>query len=178
METLDNLKMTMDNPPVRGFHTRYNPAPHPGFQTEGPSKTDQSFATDSDINNLVRRFVKNGGNLYDPATLLNAKPSQPRFGDFSNIPDLLVAATEITRAQEMFAQLPAEVRDFFSYDPLRLLAFIEEARKNPELRQKAVQLGLMEKSAGAGSALPANEKRPGTSVAPSVSESAPKSETE
>lgn len=146
----------MANATAKGlsFHHRYNPAKVAGFQTDGPSMTIQDFKDDSDINGLIRRFVKQGS-LYDPATLINRRPSQPQFGDFSNIPDLLTASVEIARAQEMFGQLPAEIRSFFNHDPLRLLAFVEQARNDKELWEKGVQLGILE-ARGAGAKAPAN----------------------
>ncbi len=149
------------NSPLK-FNTRFNPAKVAGFQTLGASRTDQSFAEDSDINELVRRFIKRGS-LYDPATLMNRTPSQPTFGDFSNIPDLLDAANQIVEAERMFGQLPAMIREFFNHDALSLLRFVEMAKKDENLYQKGVELGLLrsrEEEAGAGTAVPANAKQP------------------
>lgn len=129
------------NSPLR-FHTRFNPAQVAGFRTVGASKTDQSFADDSDINELVRRFVKRGS-LYDPATLINQTPSQPSFGDFSNIPDLLDAANQIVEAERMFGQLPAMIREFFNHNALSLLQFVDMAKKDENLYAKGVELGLL-----------------------------------
>lgn len=151
----------MANATAKGltFHHRYNPAKVAGFQTDGPSMTIQDFKDDSDINGLIRRFVRQGS-LYDPATLINRRPAQPQFGDFSNIPDLLTASVEIARAQEMFCQLPAEIRDYFQHDPLRLLAFVEQARNDKALWDKGVALGILEPR-GAGENSPATAESKG-----------------
>lgn len=131
----------MQTSPLR-FHTRFNPSKTDGFKTVGPSKTDPSFLEDSDINELVRRF-KRTGSLYDPATMLNRDPAQPSFGDFSNIPELLDAANQIVEAGRMFDQLPAMVREFFGHDSLKLLQFVELARKDENLYAKGVELGIL-----------------------------------
>lgn len=151
----------MTNSRPLNFHTRFNPAKVAGFRCVGASKTDPSFADDSDINELVRRFVKKG-TLYDPATLINKTPAQPTFGDFSNIPDLLDAANQIVHAEEMFNQLPAMIREFFDHNALNLLHFVDLAKKDEKLYAKGVELGLLraKDKAGAGSADPANAKQP------------------
>lgn len=96
------------------------------------SKTDQQFAKDCDINEIVRKFKKTG-------QLTHLSKKQGVYADVSQVPDLLTAYEQITIAENAFADLPSDVRLKFSNNPQEMINFLT----NPQNHDEAVQLGLL-----------------------------------
>ena len=114
------------------FYTKYTPPPSLPTDVGGNSRTRQEFAAECDINRIVARI---GAGLAAPAVC----PS-PVFQDVSTIPDNLQDALELVRSSsELFASLPAKVRDRFANNPSQLFAFVADASN----REEAVKLGLI-----------------------------------
>lgn len=116
------------------FHTQFDPPPKPEV-TCGPSMTAAEFAQECDINNIIKTYERSG--------VINAPfspTSQPRFGDFSAVPDLIEAQNAINDAAERFNALPAHLRARFNNDPMSLLEFVQ----NSSNRDEAVRLGLID----------------------------------
>lgn len=102
-------------------------------QNDEPSLTVQSATPDCDINVLVKRF----GIDKDPVPY---QAADPRFyGDFSDLPDLATALTRVRRAEQLFNDLPADLRSFFHNDPALMWAFVND----PENAEQAVEMGLL-----------------------------------
>lgn len=97
------------------------------------SVVQQSFAEECDINTIVRRFGLTGE--------LPQNLAMPVSGDFTGISDFHTAMNVVRAAQEEFMKLPGEMRYRFANDPGRLLEFLD----NPENRDEAIKLGLVEK---------------------------------
>ena len=96
------------------------------------SRTNQSMAPDTDINNIMKRYEKTG--LLD-----HVNRYQGDYGDFTNVPvDYHDAMNIVRAADEMFMSLPATVRSRFENDPGKFLAFVE----NPENASAMVEMGL------------------------------------
>lgn len=95
------------------------------------SLTQQSFASQVDINNIVKRAMQTG-------SLPEGTSFSLRFGDASTLPDFLEAQIIVASANEAFAQMPSELRDRFNNDPVKLLAFMSDEKNLDE----AVKLGL------------------------------------
>jgi phage internal scaffolding protein len=106
--------------------------PHALYCDE-PSLTKQSFVDECDINQIIER-ARNGADI----SHLNAR--SPQFGDFSNIPDYRSACDVVNRANSMFMELDARVRERFANDPGRMLEFM----RDPANREDCVKLGLFE----------------------------------
>lgn len=85
------------------------------------AKTKQEPKADADINNIMARVMKGM-----PATHLN--PNAPRYGDFSQEPNLMEAYDVVLKAQESFDALPAAVRRELGNDPRALF--------NPQIASK------------------------------------------
>lgn len=81
------------------------------------SMTQQQFAEEVDINTIMRRF---GLTHVLPANL-----EAGVYGDFSGITDFESAVATVDRARSGFMALPAEIRDKFSNDPGRLIAYAQ-----------------------------------------------------
>lgn len=106
--------------------TPYDPADF-GFSSDEPSMTDLSKAEAADITNIVARHTKTG--IID-----HVNKYEPQYGEASS-GDFHEAMNVITRANTMFAELPAAARDYFDNDPARFLDFT-----SGDLTDKADQL--------------------------------------
>ena len=125
------------------FFTKYAPPPSLPTDVGGNSRTRQEFAAECDINRIVARI---GAGLAAPAVC----PS-PVFQDVSTIPDNLQDALELVRSSsELFASLPAKVRDRFANNPSQLFAFVADASN----REEAVKLGLIPAPVSTPAAMP------------------------
>lgn len=100
---------------------------------EEEGMTQQQFKEESDINVLLERFGVTGE--------LPVVPRMPLSGEFHDVADFHSAMNAVRAAEEQFGLLPAEMRARFGHDPGMLIAFLE----NPENREEAVKLGLVEK---------------------------------
>ncbi|MEM1832092.1 MAG: hypothetical protein QXJ97_11255 [Desulfurococcaceae archaeon] len=98
-----------------------------------PSLTKQSFKQEADINSIIARWRKTG--IID-----HLNPSQPRYGDFSNIPSYDEALNTVIAAESAFMTLPARVRKRFDNDPGYFLEFVQDPKNASEL----VELGLVD----------------------------------
>lgn len=101
----------------------------------GPSMTQQHFAKDADLNEIVKRFgIKDGS--------LPVVPTDPRFyGDFTGVPDFRQALDATLDAANRFNALPAPLRNRFANDPILLWDFVN----NPANFDEAIKLGLLKK---------------------------------
>lgn len=97
-----------------------------------PSLTKQSAKDECDINVITKRYEKNGGELP------NLIKAEPRYGDFSNVPDYLQACELVLLANSQFDALDARLRARFGNDPAQFLAFTHDERNLPEM----IKLGL------------------------------------
>jgi len=125
-----------------------------------PGRTQQSFKEECDINGIMARWAKTGA-------LTNGNRLQPKYGDFTTVPEHQVAMNLVIEAQDSFDRLPAITRDYFHNDPERLMAFIQD----PLNTDKAVELGLADPrqpttNKPAAEAVPAPAEPPSASATP------------
>lgn len=99
-----------------------------------PSKAQQQFKDECDINAIMRRYETTGR-----IDWLNSR--DPEWGDFTGIPSYHDALEAVRRAQEDFDEMPAKLRDEFDNDPAKFVAFMQD-EKNYD---RAVELGLVPK---------------------------------
>lgn len=104
-----------------------------------PSLTQQHFAKDADLNEIVRRFGIKDGSLPGFEVLGSLDPRL--FGDFSEEVDLRTALDIANAAESAFAALPADLRTRFGNDPVSMFQFVN----NPKNLDEAVKLGLLKK---------------------------------
>jgi len=96
-----------------------------------PSKTLQSDAAAADINNILKRYEKTG-------QLPDMIKTDPRYGDFSDVPTYQEAYATVLHANEQFNALSAQVRARFQNSPEEFLAFTS----NPANIKEMVTMGL------------------------------------
>lgn len=97
-----------------------------------PTLTVQSFANDTDINQIIARALS-GHDI----TQINERVA--KYGDFSNVPNYQDALDLVRRAEDMFKLVPSKVRDRFENDPAKMIEFLQNDANRPE----AIELGLV-----------------------------------
>lgn len=120
------------------IRSRYSPRFRVTFDFFEPSRTQQHFKDECDIDRILTKYSQTGF-LVDPL----APRREPLFGDFSESMSFMEAQTRIARVREAFDSLPSQIRDRFGNDPYRLLSWCED----PDNAEEAVKLGLLPESA-------------------------------
>lgn len=109
--------------------------PSAGLDCLTPSRTQQQFKEECDVNNILRHYVNTG-------VLNHVSQVPPEFGDYSQMPDDYGEAIAlIKKSEEDFALLPSEVRVRFDNKPVNLINFLQDEKN----RDEAVKLGLVKK---------------------------------
>ena len=98
-------------------YSRHNPPPDHGVEFPEPSLTQQHFAPECDINNVIARFTKTG--------VLPEKPGA-FYADFASGMDYRETLDFLRATQEEFLSLPAETRARFNNDPGALIDFVND----------------------------------------------------
>lgn len=96
-----------------------------------PSRTQQQFAEEVDINTIVRRFGLTGELPENVPAVLQ--------GDFEGVHDFQSAMNLVVAARESFDAMPAAVRAEFLNDPQRFLEFVSDSNNFA----RAAELGLV-----------------------------------
>lgn len=99
-----------------------------------PSKAQQQFRDECDINVLFGRYLETG-------EIPQVLDQGLAYGDFTGIFDYQTAMNAVRAAQETFNELPARIKNRFDNDPNKLLHFLND----PENRDEAEFLGLVAK---------------------------------
>jgi phage internal scaffolding protein len=119
---------------MANIRSRYSPRVRVQFDFVQPSRTQQHFKDECDIDRILKKYSTTGF-LVDPL----APRREPLFGDFSESMSFMEAQTRIARVREAFDSLPSQIRDRFANDPHRLLAWCED----PANQKEAIELGLI-----------------------------------
>lgn len=115
------------------FYSPYtNPKKPSFFETTGESLTQQHFADESEINNIIRSHDRNG--VIDHIQRGNAI-----YGDFSEITDLSDALVQIQEAQKEFLNIPSEIRERFKNDAGEFFKYAS----NPDNEDGMREMGLL-----------------------------------
>ena len=119
--------------------------PHDAVLTtfEGPSRTQQNFKEESEINNIVARYQKTG-------IIEHASKFAPSYGELPDAGEFHTAMNLVTAATSMFEELPSSVRSRFGNEPASFLAFVDDEANRPEM----VEMGLLPAPAPSTEALP------------------------
>ena len=114
--------------------------------------TKQSFKDSADINKIIKKAQVPG------ALSHLMKYPEPVYGEFENY-DLLEAHGRLQRANEIFGDLPSEVRKDFDNDAFKFVAFAADPDNNAKLSE------LLPKIAEPGSFFPNPVQRGGQGAA-------------
>lgn len=104
-----------------------------GLECKDPTRAQQQFKEEVDINTIVERFGITGELPKDLRV--------PTNSDVWEIQDLKGAMNIVTEAREAFMQMPAHVRTTFDNDPAKFVDFVSD----DDNRAKAERLGIIVK---------------------------------
>lgn len=125
------------------------------------SATQQQFADECDVNNIMRRYEKTGEIVHR-----NAKAGV--YADFSEITNYQDMMEKVIYAQEAFSTLPAKIRTKFRNDPGELLEFLQD-KKNLKEAEELGLLEIIQKPAVVTNAKPQNANDPAVKTDTSTS---------
>lgn len=117
--------------PDQIWNTREDGSLDIGHINDKPSLTQQQFASECDINNIMKSYVETG-------TINHKNPRPGIFGDFSDVKDFKESLELVQYANEQFMALPANVRSRFNNNPAELVEFCNHTTNLEE----AISLGL------------------------------------
>jgi phage internal scaffolding protein len=112
--------------PYDGKHKRVQ------FETSGPSLTQQDFADECDIHNIIKAYAKNG-------TIDHLNTGEALYSDFSSVTDLKDMMLKVKDANDAFMQVPSHIRKNFQNDPTVFYDFVN----NPDNLNELKELGLI-----------------------------------
>lgn len=95
------------------------------------SRTLQSDAYAADINNILKKYQKTG-------ILPDLIKQNPRYGDFSEVPQYQDALNVVQMANDQFNSLEAHVRRRFDNNPEKFLEFMH----NGDNIEEMIKMGL------------------------------------
>lgn len=104
---------------------------------KGPGRTRQDQKDSCDINIIMKRYTKQG-----VLPRLNAKT--PVYDDFTTTLSYHESLEHIRRADDLFMELPAEIRAMCENDPALLIPFVEGGEHIDEL----IEYGVMDPPEG------------------------------
>jgi len=99
--------------------------------SNSPSLTSQSFADEVNINKIMARVLK--------GQTIMASNGEPFYGDVSEYDGLQDALIKVQESEELFMQYPAETREKFENNPIKLVEFLMD----PANKDEAIEMGLM-----------------------------------
>lgn len=105
-----------------------------GLSFSLPSRAHQSFEKESNVNNLVSRYIKTGTYHDREGTRL------PQYGDFTTGEDFREIQHKILEAQDLFSHLPSDIRERHANDAANFLDWLAD----PANRAEAQELGIIE----------------------------------
>lgn len=98
--------------------------------SDAPTRAQQHFRDECDINVLVARFARTG---------VPEAPQAPSLSEFNEIFDYQSAMQTVIDARSAFGSLPSSVRTRFQNDPGQFMSFIHDDSN----RDEAIRLGLI-----------------------------------
>lgn len=115
------------------FKTAYVERKRVQMKPKGESLTQQHFAKDADVRNIIKQYDKTG-------LIANVARGVAQYGDYSEVNEYRESLDMVNRANDNFMQLPAQLREMFGNDAGTFFEFAT----NPENEQKMIELGLKE----------------------------------
>lgn len=113
--------------------------------SNSPSRAQQHFRDETDINVMVQRFQRTG---VPPA------PPVPLMSEFDEVFDFQSAMDMVVKAKQAFATLPSKVRSRFQNDPGKFLEFFNDPENAPEAIRMGLASALPEPVPAADNAVP------------------------
>ena len=117
------------------------------FDTKGESMTQEQFAEESEINNILRSHDRNG-------VIEHINRGNAIYGDFSNITDFSDALDQIKEAQSEFQGIPWQIREKFQNDAGQFFKFASNPDNLDELREMGLAKPYQSEAMPSDTAIP------------------------
>lgn len=108
------------------IYSKYDPPPHEGVICNEPTLTQQHFAEECDINNILDRYASTG---------LMPEKTGAFYADFTDVMDYRSTLDFLREAQDSFQTLPAITRAHFNNDPGELIDFVSRPENAPRFHE-------------------------------------------
>ncbi|MEL4867859.1 hypothetical protein AAEU41_03270 [Pantoea agglomerans] len=118
------------------IYSRFKKPPSTGLAGFSPTRTQQHFKDEADINKIVQRALNTG----DATVFTTTQRAQ--YYDASTFEGYQEALNHIADIEDDFYSLPSKIRQEFGNNPDTYVEFMT----NPDNVQKAIELGLLEGS--------------------------------
>lgn len=115
------------------FRTAYSGPVKSQFNTVGESMTQQHFAQEADIGNIIRKHDRTG-------LIEHVARGIAQYGDYTQVNEYRESLDIVNSATDSFMELPSDIRAKFYNDPGEFFEFATD----PKNAEKMVQLGLAE----------------------------------
>lgn len=130
--------VVIENVPVQKAFSKFDRPHEVGIifdekNPESESLTQQHFKDELDINNIVAKYNKTG-------VISAVARTREIYGDFTEYQDVVENFDKIARAEQMFEQLPATIRNEFNNSPQKLLAALGDEKQ----RDKLIEFGVLD----------------------------------
>ncbi len=103
------------------FKTGYGERERVKTEPKGESLTQQHFAHEADVRNIIKQYDKTG-------LIANVQKGVARYGDYSEVNEYREALDLVNDANGMFAELPAELREMFQNNAGTFLELLQTQR--------------------------------------------------
>lgn len=115
------------------FKSAYSARERVSTTVEGESMTQQHFAHEQDVRTIISQYDKTG-------LIANVARGVAKYGDYSEINEYRESLDLVNNANQMFMELPAEVREKFNNNA----GIFFEFATNPENESDMIKMGLRE----------------------------------
>lgn len=98
------------------------------YMKEGEGRTIQSHTKECDVNQIMKKYARTG-------TISHLAKHQASYGEVAAT-DLHEAMNLIKRAEDMFGELPNEIRKEFENNPQKFFAYVNDPANIDDLAEK------------------------------------------
>ena len=115
------------------FKSAYSARERVLTKIEGESMTQQHFAQEQDVRTIINQYDKTG-------LIANVARGVAKYGDYSEVNEYRESLDLVNNANEMFMELPAEIREKFKNNA----GVFFEFATNPDNKNDMIKMGLRE----------------------------------
>lgn len=97
-----------------------------------PSKTQQQFKDQVDVNKIIQKYKKTGDKSFLESSKLGVYSDTTMFKDYQS------SLNKVIDANNAFGALSSDIRLKFNNDPQQLITYLQ----NPKNKEESIKLGL------------------------------------
>ena len=120
------------------IYSRYNRPLVSGLTCLKPSMTSQEFKEECNINVLLKKYAVQAKLLGLPLSEVIPQPTSDNFGDFTDVDDFQTAMNRVAEVNNMFSNLPADIRDQCNNKPENFLRMLHDDKRYKEFVDRGI----------------------------------------